>query len=279
MLQRYTIVFDSRFRDRSINANTNQFTMRLPKPLRNVVCVSLSRVEAPNSAYTVNNNNHTFYFTEDYNESTGACTAVSFDVPDGIYNAMELAFQVSKGLRDNSPNGIYYTAVASSRTNKITFSVTNSTVPVGVLDNIRLLFRSQDVNNPYSLLGFNPGEVYSFDTVNGYLTQCEAPNLFNLSGEPYILIQCPELVNMQYALPDRGVRQQVPTDVFAKLDMSASTGEYVYTTGNLQRRVFSPPQQVMNVLHFSIINKDGQLIDFNGVDLSFILEFLVLAPS
>lgn len=66
-------------------------------------------------------------------------------------------------------------------------------------------------------------------------------------------------------------------NIFAKIMLPGTNGEYVFNTFISYPKVFSTqPLRSLNKLHFKFINEEGELYNFNEMDHSFVLEITEL---
>jgi len=89
-------------------------------------------------------------------------------------------------------------------------------------------------------------------------------NALQMSGDSYIIVECPQLTTMYNTGPIK--------DIFCKILLSGLPGKILYNTYICVPKVFYEPIPELSSLEFTFYSPNGTLYDFNGVNHSFTLE-------
>lgn len=89
----------------------------------------------------------------------------------------------------------------------------------------------------------------------------------NMTGDNYFNIVCPELATYDQA--------NVP-QVFSQIRWFECPGNVVFDSFVPSITIFHPPLPRLTELHFSMVRPNGKLVEFNGEDHSFVIEFIEL---
>jgi hypothetical protein len=280
----HTIVVDSKQRDPSIYPHPNHFKVYLRSPLTNVVSCDLLSVEFPNVQFVVSPSNQIFEWTETRDD--GEDHSLSFSIPTGHYDGPTLAFEILRMMNAKAAVPAYDVQFLPVR-GKFLFQVAPST-----LSRFRLSFGS---NSCSGLLGFGEGTTdWSNEYTNTgvdpddptYSGGISSPFYCNLFGDTYVYLSSPELdSNFHELMYNRSLSNPISpaiSNAFACLSMFGSPGQitfYSANTATLIKNDFKPPLAKLDQLEFSWLRSDGSLVDFQGVDCSFILRFKCRARS
>lgn len=90
----------------------------------------------------------------------------------------------------------------------------------------------------------------------------------NMTGYNYFYLCCDELSTINNTKP-------VP-NVFAVIRWFDNPGSVVFDSFVPTVKMFNTPLASLSILHFSMYNPDGKLVDFNGIDHSFTIEIVEL---
>ena len=88
----------------------------------------------------------------------------------------------------------------------------------------------------------------------------------------YLYMLCPTLQTTLY-----GSSSLNENNIFSKIMLPGTNGEYVFNTHISYPKVFSDhPLRSLDHLHFKFVNEDGELYNFNELDHSFVIEITEL---
>lgn len=124
----------------------------------------------------------------------------------------------------------------------------------------QLLFNCDDTIGP--ILGFSKTTQYN----NIISNQDQSIKKLSMTGDDYFYLCCPELA----AIPDTLNVQ----DIFTIIKLSDLPGSVLYDTFVPIVKYFREPYPNLNKLHFTMRRTDGSLVNFNGLDHSFIIELI-----
>ena len=231
----------------------------------------------PNTWYSINENNRNLYFQHRVLAPATPTGAVylRIELPIGNYTAPELANVIQTELnfffdvtgRDNT-----YTTTYNTISNKITIVSNYLEVIFMVLPdsmiatNAGSFSNSVDLNNLKSINDtLNTPLPLDFSTS----TAPWASGFVNLLSHQDIYISCPELSNNNFHSPSsfsNAIVKKVPVNASFAGIINDPYGVTDYDYVNVSRRS-------IRRLTFRITDETGNLIDFNGVNLSFSLLF------
>ena len=131
----------------------------------------------------------------------------------------------------------------------------------------KLSFR--DVGLESSITQYN----HKIKNTEPYINDCfnetyYLPKKLNLTGDNYFYIVSPELVSIDNTKPVQ--------NVFSIIRWSENPGSVVFDSYVPTIKIFNPPLVFINKLHFSLVHPNGKLVNFNGLDHSFVLEIVEL---
>lgn len=233
--------------DRNVGTSS-QFRIQLNYRIDRMTSIQLVSAIIPNTLYVFSpeRNNQTITLHE-----TGYSN-VDVVIPPGSYDITYLCTLLGNLLTASSPSTSTYTVSYDQYTNKLTF---NTSGP-----QFQFLFSTGNINNPYVELGF----VYDTDTT--LTTSLTAPNCFNLSGVPYVLLK---LSNLQHNIVNtRNVSANF------KINMESQFG-YVqyYTPQTVLENFHYIPEQTITYLDVTISDDNGVPVNLNGAEISFTLTY------
>jgi hypothetical protein len=256
----FVLVVDSRDRNYDIYPNANQYRIRLPETIHNVIRVELIAAEVPRTQYNIDMRNNILHFIEETNPTTELIATIS----KGEYTNSSLATAIKTAL--DTAGVLTYTVTHNPTTNKYTISATG---------NFKLLFEGTneqyDVNNTRSTYRDNSiGNTIGFsrnDTDFG--TSFTSTNRVNLGGEKYIYLKVNDFNVINTTWQNHNLKY------FAKILFDDATlGGFEFYTNNSgfpNIKYFSPPLGSLDTLDIEYRNYDGTLYNFNGHDASFTL--------
>ena len=234
--------------DRS-HGTPSDFSIQLHRAIK-VKAIKLKRSIIPNTIHTINANNQILRVQT----ANAASETVTVDVilTAANYTASELATHVSTLLTASAP-GTYTVTKSATDTSRFNFSCSQG---------FQLMFDNQQ--SPYKELGFFKGTTVTSEATSATTFDITAPSFYKL-GYDYLLLQ------------SRGLQSNMETTTglscFAQLPLNANSGGYAYNSEDYdgEHQIYET-QKILNQLDFRLITPQGQLCDFNGIDVSFVFE-------
>lgn len=92
------------------------------------------------------------------------------------------------------------------------------------------------------------------------------PKKLDMTGFNYFYLCSPELGNYYGTKP--------VSNVFSVIRWTSEPGTVVFDSFTPAPRVFNPPLRSLSELHFSMVQPNGHLVDFNGLDHQFTIEII-----
>ena len=275
MLKFKKVYIDSHYK---VSGTSSNFTIDLPETVQledNMLC-QIHEVSIPHSWYSINSTNNNLYFMHQV-IPPGVIAGITYrkiTIPEGNYTSVDLAQTIQIALNllvDTVDRPNTYSLSYNTSTNKYTFSSNYSTVIFVVLTDgeIAPLAGSfsdpVDVNNLYSInqvLGNTTPATDAYTNVAPYTT-----NFIDLVPFKNLYLHCNEISNynqLTVAGNSSIVKKINVTVPYQGLinDLELSSEDYIDCSNKLIRR-----------LNFRLTNHLNQVVNLNGVDISFTLTF------
>lgn len=232
----------------------SEFNYRLPHEFKNVVEITLSSVEIPNSIYIFDNDKDNSYFL-----LTIFDINFRFYLKNGNYDLKEL----------------YDNLVEFFKTIESYDFFNNSNVIIDFLfdvDDARFKINS---NTPFSIYFYNTENYYTLGRMLGFtkdkyedLQVLVSENIPDIIGDKYIFMKMNDFGNVYHN----------NKKYFSKIIINKESYEMIY--GSKHKYItksykFSQPVDINN-LDFKFEDYMGRTLNFNGIDLSFTLEFKIV---
>jgi hypothetical protein len=278
---RKTIVIDSRDRQFTPQSSPGEYTVTLPAVYQNVYSAALKSIEIPFSFYTFSADAE----NTSISVTTGGTTAI-ITIQDGNYTASGLAAELETQLNDPAA-GLTGTfdCTYSTVTSKLTITNDSSAFTLNISDtdpaNVNCGKATNFTYNTWQnlayYLGFNQQSVTS--TSIGGVQTVVGDFAMNPSPCTYFLMDVGILNKIDETALDNKKSGRV-NGAFAKIPVNVNTGDYIFVldtgTSPLNYRVYNPPISKLSQLQIKFRHHDGRILDFNGVEHSFTLEFELL---
>lgn len=252
----HLLFIDSRDRDFEVYPTPNEYRVRLPQTYYNVTSARLVSAEIPKSFYTFS----TLKGNTSLSISVGTGPPQTVTIEDGNYTFESLKTALEVGL--SSTTGLTWTIMFSSTTNRtLMFNAEGVDFTVHSLES--------DRPTDYGLqfyLGFRSGMDYT--SVGGELSS-DRPASFH--GVSYIFMDIEELKGGA----EGGLYgAQVGGRPFARLSMDPiAQGVAVLDTSKCTDVWLTQQPMIprLKELRIRFRHHDGSIVDFNGVDHSFVM--------
>lgn len=284
----HVINIDSRFR-KDINDPSTDFTFQLLKKLKNIVSIRISSIEFPNVYYTFSKTRGNISFTY-YLIQSGKETSYVVTIPEGNYTPDELALTLTSLM----PGFIVTYNYANFNTGKMTFQNLNTKFRLEFNTGNYLNFVDRHFDRSIgNNLGFKNGIITS--KLNSSIgNDLKGTNISNNSiiTIPTHLIpgwsatseSIVDTIDNNYIFltldPDWKVVTNQTLDKnlhfsFSKIIVNVDKGEMLYDNGSntlTKEYFFHQPTDIQTFL-VKITDPYDQIINLNGMDFSFSLEF------
>jgi hypothetical protein len=255
-----TLNIDTRFRENYYKTNSTDFHVSLPVRIKGVTKMKLCSLELPFTIYNISasQGNNVFYVGT-------ALPLTTITLPDGNYTVDMLQTELNAQL------GANYEAIIDKRTKRVVISRTNDTA-------IILKFTTDSNTNLQQTLGWMLGFRFGqYEGNTSYVS--EAPYI--LKSPRYIFLRIDDYNNTSNESIIGAFNSSITTNnILAKI----SNGEYVpdeniflmtledkYISG-CKERTYSGPVDIEK-LRIQLIDDFGRIVNLNGSDFSFSLEF------
>lgn len=150
-----------------------------------------------------------------------------------------------------------------------------NTVTIRYPESFQLFFNYQDTLG--KILNFNdignPNAITPYRHIiknsDGYITDPQSTQeigKLNMTGPNYFYLCCQELGLIQNTNPVK--------NVFSIIYWEENPGNIVFNSFVPTVQTFNPQISSLSSLYFDFFNQDGQLINFNGIDHSFMIEIV-----
>jgi len=242
----YILNIDTRNVDRNKNSITN-FRYTLISRLNNIISIKISSFEFTNSSYIFSdsNNNNIFYITY-------SGTEYEFKLEDGNYSAENIVQKLNEYFSSSIPA---LSALLNSNSGKIKLSSNGA--------NFSLFFPNCENYKSFGeLLGFG---YNSYSSTNKVII---SENIVNTLGEHYYFLK----------INDYGNIYNNGRKYMSKIILNAPKYQTVYEDSNSyvsKEHIF---KQTIDIKHLDIkiLDYKGNIVDPNGIDYSFSVEFKVI---
>lgn len=220
-----------------LSGTHNNFTVKLPNPYSNVRAIKLLSAFIPNTVYNITSSNNTFIFNEGGSNLTATLTA-------GAYSVFDLVTELETKLDAAGANT--YTVSYSAVTFKLTITSTaNYTIIGGTILNI---------------LGFEAQLVAGLTFSSTYAVRLHIPKSY--------MVQIKELANDNV----RTTASNQYSNFIITSQVNSSDIDYHYHNTHYNVYVNSNIP-TLTQLSISIFDENGSLLDLNGSDWAFMVQF------
>ena len=275
-----TLNIDTRFRENYYKTNSTDFHVSLPVRIKGVTKMKLCSLELPFTIYNVSASQGNNYF---YIRDTNTGTYYKITLPDGNYTVDMLQTELNRRLE--SVIATTFEAIIDKRTKRVVISKINNS------DSMILVFNSINGSATYAsqppldsttnlqtklgwMLGFRFGQ---YEGNTSYVS--EAPYI--LKSPRYIFLRIDDYNNTANDSMIAAFNSSIATNsILAKI----SNGEYLpdeniflmtledkFVSG-CKERTYSGPVDIEK-LRIQLVDDFGRIVNLNGSDFSFSLEF------
>ena len=275
MLKFKKVYIDSSYK---VSGTSSDFTIDLPETVQledNMLC-QIHEVSIPHSWYSINSTNNNLYFRHQI-IPPGVIAGITYrkiTIPEGNYTAVDLAQTIEIALNllvDTGDRPNTYSLHYNNSTNKITFSSNYATAIFVVLTDgeiapvANVYSDPVDVNNLNSInrvIGNTTPATDAYTNVVPYTT-----NFIDLAPFKSLYLHCNEISNYNQltVAGNSSIVKKINVSVpYLGIinDNELSNVDYIDVSSKILRR-----------LNFRLTNHLNQVINLNGVDISFTLTF------
>ncbi len=251
---RTTIHVDSRDRDYAVFPSSNEFYVNLPEALKNVSSAVLVSAELPLTYYVFSAARGNASMTLVVDGTTKTVT-----VPDGNYTSATMAAALKTVLD-----------AAFSQAFTVAFDPASMRCTIASGSSIITVVGSAAAKATEWGLAYYLGFAGGVDTT-GTTSGVTGTRVANLNPENYLLLDIEELNGVSqsaiYALGGSGKR------TFAKVPLNGDSYQYNFYDKTLTYVEIRPPLTKLDRLRVAVRYHDGTLVDLNGAEWSFSIEF------
>lgn len=259
---------DSTNRDASLYPSGNAFTLHLTTPVQMITSVDLVSAKVPNAFYNLTSGTNVFQINSTvYSLAPGFYSACGLAeaITSATGKSIQVDFVCDEGKFVFSATGAFSLKVLSKELRSMTglgsgtyTAVLGSTIPVYVSD---LYFTSR------------------------YLVKSES--VINLATNEFVFLDIDELRSVQMvdskSLVNETFAGTTIRSTFGMIPMDVASGSIKHFKEQSDYRLritFDTPVSKISRLTIRWLNKDGQLLNFQGFDnTAFVLRFEVLEPK
>ena len=260
----YHVLIDSRDREDPEGSTPSHYRITLPVRLRNVLSARLISAEVPSS----------FYVFQSAYDNTSISMEIDGErhdiaIPDGNYSAATLALALNVAIVAAFPSYTFKVTVSASTLRMTIQSVDGYDM---ILDTTTTSTKSTEWGLAY-YLGFEKNSIYAGPTIT-------SPRVVSPNPYSYIVLDIEELRGVYEGSPDGG--GMAAHGCFAKLPINANSFEYMYLDAQAVSEKpieFAPPLASVDRLRIGFRFHDGRFVDFQSLENSFALEFVVKEPE
>ena len=259
---------DSTNRDTSVYPSGNSFTLHLTTPIQQIVAVDLVSAKVPNAFYNLTSGTNVLQFNSTY-----------ISLAPGFYSACGLAESIV------AATGKAFNVDFLSDEGKFIISSTSAFTLVPETDEIqKLLGMTSGVHT--AVLGSTIPE-YTYDAYYGGRHLVKSDQVIDLSTNEFVFLDIDELRSVQMvdskSLVNETFAGTTIRSTFGMIPMDVSSGtikHFKEQTDYRLRITFDTPISKISRLTIRWLDKDGQLLNFQGFDnTAFVLRFEVLEPK
>jgi hypothetical protein len=285
---------DTVFRASYATTSATDFHLTLPESLRNVVSMRLASIELPNMAYEYSKaaSSNSFQITTNVKNTVVTQTVY---VPDGSYQSDVFATTMNNVFINN---GLPFMILEITAQGKTVIRARTETEGVSVYLSssdyytpdfaFTLVFQIEG-RRPSGTAGWNMGfrlpsydstEYTSYETGVVYKSYAVSESMFGSDVPNYVFMEVDDFHNnfqtdtiqsskgTSYLGNNLLGRITLTTGAFTIVNSSLSDGVF------RKREYFGPVR--LERLHVRILNRHGEVVDLNGNDYSFVLEFEIV---
>ena len=284
------VFVSSNSRDTTQYPNGNKYNVHLTTPIKDIVKVELLHCSVPNSMYNLTDGSNVIAFS---NTTTGSgvtpAELTTFSIPPGFYSASGLATELTNATSNNAGMSVTYISSQGkflfkrpTVTGAFTMNVTSNNLAtmVGLTASTMIDSSNVAVQTDTNLPLFSDNSTYLDQNF------VRSTTLVDLNPNEGVFLDIKEL---RTSFNEQGLKVSGSNGTYSGQNMTRSFGMIpMDVSGGAIKRFkktsdfdfgidYPYPIQTIDRLSVEWIDKDGQLLDFNGLnDNSFLLRFHTL---
>ena len=268
---------NSCFRSNYYQSTSCDFQYIIPAEIKNIVSMTLSSLELPNSLYLISKYNKNDFFEIIIND-ININEKYTIEIPEGNYteDMLENYLNTFFFYQSTNTNLLKYIKFSiDKQNNKTSFEVLEKDIYVS------LIFNYENNEN-------NEKKFYTFGWLCGFRTsqyinvqKVVSEGLFDNGNDNYIYV----IINdYQYNTNDLNIigfeNSILIENVIAKIPLKNNNYFFIFNENNSSKktRLYNGPVNI-NKLNIKLIDKFGKIIYLNNMDISLTLEFEILYES
>jgi len=272
---------NSCFRNNYFQSNSSDFQYNIPNEIKNVVSMRLVSLEIPHSWYLISKNNKNNFFeimVTMIDVQNIESKTYNIEIPEGNYNAKLLEDFLNntyfyKSLDTDDSLLKYIQFSINPHNNKTSFKILNDSI------NISLIFSDEYNDNPLSTFGWLCG--FRMTNYLNIVNNITSEGIFDNGSENYIYV----IINdYQYNTNHMNIvgfdKSVLNENVIAKVLFKNANTSFVLNDNNplSQVREYNGPVNISK-LHIKLIDKFGNIINLNNMDIALTIQFEILYES
>ena len=286
------VFVSSNSRDTTQYPNGNKYNVHLTTPIKDIVKVELLHCSVPNSMYNLTDGSNVIAFSNAITLSTPTPSELTiYSIPTGFYSASGLATELTNAASNNtgglsvtynSSQGKFLFKRAKNPSNTFTMNVMSSSLAtmLGLTASTMINSQSVAVETDANLPLFSDNSTYVDQNF------VRSTTIANLNPNEGIFLDINEL---RTSLNEQGMKVSGSNGTYSGQNMTRSFGMIpMDVSGGAIKRFkktsdfdfgidYPYPIQTLDRLSVEWIDKNGQRVDFNGLnDNSFLLRFHTL---
>uniref|UniRef100_A0A6C0BU17 Uncharacterized protein n=1 Tax=viral metagenome TaxID=1070528 RepID=A0A6C0BU17_9ZZZZ len=254
-----TLNIDTRFRENYYKTNSTDFHVSLPVRIKGVTKMKLCSLELPFTIYNVSasQGNNFFYIIT-------ATSTTPIKLPDGNYTVEMMQTELNAQLGTTT-----YEAIIDKRTKRVVISATSV---------FTLKFATDSNTNLQNTLGWMLGFRFGqYEGNTSYVS--EAPYI--LKSPRYVFLRVDDYNNTANDSIIAAFNSSISTsNILAKISNAEHIDDNIFImtledkfVSGCKERTYSGPVDIEK-LRIQLIDEYGRIVNLNGSDFSFSLEFV-----
>ncbi len=233
---KFKIIIDSRDRNTLVWQTPSKYTIKMDRPLNDIISIELTDYSIPLERQLFNNTNNTLYYSPDNGN-----TVKTINITNGNYSGSTLATELQSKLGSDVVSVEY-----SATTERIKINTNNN--------NFIILSSRSGNNNLNNVLGFTSNDTKAN---SNYI---ESNYAINLKGENYIIM------TLENAITNISNNQYINKS-FAIIRDNTHIQEII-------KKTFNPPLNNFSTFSIAFYDYYGALFDFDNKNhrLEFVVE-------
>ena len=296
--QRRTMIknvnIDTIFRPNYDKTTSSDFVVLLPDSLRNVISMRLTSVELPNMINQFSTSDKSNFFEITSNLASAVVTKTIY-IPDGDYQSNVFQTTMNNILTSNGFPYLILEVTIQGRI-RIRARLPGEGPSVYVAGEyyfpeftFRIVITPTDCLRPHRTAGWNMGfrkayynstSITDYETGLAYPAQILSESMYGSTVDNYVFMEVDDYHNnFQTDTIQSSVGQSyIGKNILGRIGLTGNSFTIIESTpadGVFRNREYFGPVRLER-LHIRLLNKYGEIINLNGNDYSFVLEFEII---